>query len=133
VNTFDEDSSEPPETLCDWEDLRELERRGISVQSHSASHPWFSELDSARLEEELTRSKAVLEARLHKRVEVFAYPYGDGGKDVDAVSAALQRSGYRAACLYEGGLNHVPVPNAFRLNRVAMGPETDLRTELGDG
>src|SRR5215204_7685155 len=35
-NTFD--PAGPEEAICDWDDLCELERRGVSVQSHAASH-----------------------------------------------------------------------------------------------
>jgi peptidoglycan/xylan/chitin deacetylase (PgdA/CDA1 family) len=38
-NTFD--AAEPEEALCDWDDLVELERHGVSVQSHGASHRPF--------------------------------------------------------------------------------------------
>jgi peptidoglycan/xylan/chitin deacetylase (PgdA/CDA1 family) len=127
-STFD--PGEPEEAICDWEDLRELEGWGVSVQSHGASHRPFSELALAEQEGELHRSKAVLEAGLGKRVEVFAYPYGDGG-DPQSVGGALKRAGYRAACSYKGGPNPLPVANPYRLTRLAMGPNTDLRVALG--
>src|SRR5262249_44465766 len=41
-NDFDTDI-EPTEVLCDWDDLRELERGGVSVQSHGVAHRRFSE------------------------------------------------------------------------------------------
>jgi peptidoglycan/xylan/chitin deacetylase (PgdA/CDA1 family) len=140
-NTFD--AAEPQEALCDWDDLCELERRGVSVQSHGASHRPLSELTLAEQEEELCRSKAALEARLGKRVEVFSYPYGNDGvtsypydddgpssQELRKVRAALKRTGYRAACLYGGGPNRLPVAEPYRLTRLAMGPDTDLQAEL---
>src|SRR5687768_6961666 len=43
-NSFDADIQyEPHEPICDWDELRELERNGISVQSHGVSHRRFSE------------------------------------------------------------------------------------------
>ena len=128
-NEFDA-GVEPPEAICDWDDLRELERQGVSVQSHGASHRRFSELASAEIEEELRRSKAMLEAGLGKPVEVIAYPFGDGGVNQQAVERALERTGYRAACLYGGGPNRLPVANPYRLARLAIGPDTDLRAAL---
>ena len=41
------DAAEPEEDLCDWDDLVGLERRGVAVQSHGASHRSFSELTPA--------------------------------------------------------------------------------------
>jgi peptidoglycan/xylan/chitin deacetylase (PgdA/CDA1 family) len=129
-NLFDVDN-EPEEAICDWTDLRELERCGVSVQSHSASHRWFSQLNLAEQEEELVRSKLALEAGLGEPVEVFSYPYGDAGANPHAVERALKRTGYRAACLYGGGPNSLPEVHPYRLSRLAMGPDTDLQAELG--
>lgn len=129
VNSFDH-GSEPAEEICGWEDLRELERRGVSVQSHGVSHRPFSRLDPREQEEELIRSKATLEAGLGKSVEVFAYPYGDGGTEPQSTSGALKRAGYRAACLYKGGTVRLPMSGPYHLPRLAMGPDTDLEAEL---
>ena len=126
---FDIDS-QPEEAICDWDDLWELERCGVSVQSHGASHRWFSQLDPAEQEAELLRFKATLETGLSKLVEVFAYPYGDSGSNPRAVERALERAGYRAACMYGGGPIHLPVAEPYRLARLAMGPDTDLQAEL---
>lgn len=129
-NSFDTDC-EPEEAICDWDELRELERNGVSVQSHGAAHRRFSELSPAQQSEELLRSKATLEAGLGKSVEVFSYPYGDDGVNPLLVKKALQQAGYQAACLYGGGPNTVPIANPYRLERLAMGPDTDLQAALG--
>ena len=143
-NTFD--AAEPEEALCHWDDLRELERQGISVQSHGASHRPFSGLGLAEQEEELRRSKATLEAGLGKRVEAFSYPYGDDGVSsypyrhdgassqvLRKVREALKRAGYAAACLYGGDPIRLPADEPYRLARIAIGPDTDLRAELWCG
>lgn len=133
--SFDGDN-EPDEPLCDWDDLFALEHADVSVQSHGASHRALSRLDAAEQGEEVRRSKAVLEAGLGKSVEVFAYPYGDGGSGRDwrvrrkSLRDALEGAGYRAACLYGGGIIHFPIANPYRLTRVAVGPDTDLDAEL---
>lgn len=128
-NWFD-GGAEPEEDICGWDDLRELERRGVSVQPHGAAHRRLSELDAGELEKELRRPKDVLEAGLGKAVECFSFPYGDGGPDPRATGRELHRAGYRAACLYAGGPNRLPVADPYRLDRVAVGPDTDLRTAL---
>jgi peptidoglycan/xylan/chitin deacetylase (PgdA/CDA1 family) len=124
---------EPEEAICDWDDLRELERLGVSIQSHGASHRSFSKLSLPEQEEELTRSKTTLEAGLEKPVEVFAYPYGDGGTEPRSTGRALELAGYRAACLYKGGPNPLPIVEPYRLTRVAVGPDTDLQAALERG
>jgi len=131
-NGFDA-GNEPEEPICDWDDLRELERLGVSIQSHGASHRSFSKLSGPEQEEELARSKIALEAGLEKPVEVFAYPYGDGGTEPRSTGRALERAGYRAACLYKGGPNPLPIEEPYRLTRLAMGPDTDLQVALERG
>ncbi len=131
-NWFDTDN-EPEDIICDWDDLRELERSGVSVQSHGVSHRAFSEIDMAQQKEELLRSKAVLEDGLSKPVNVFAYPYGDAGVDADVQRDLLMEVGYISACLYGGGPVRLPIANPYRLSRVAMGPDTDLEVELEQG
>jgi peptidoglycan/xylan/chitin deacetylase (PgdA/CDA1 family) len=129
-NGFDQDA-EPEEAICGWDDLRELERHGVAVQPHGVSHRAFSDLSGAEQEHELRRSRAVLEDGLGRPAEVFSFPYGDNGRDPEATRALLERAGYRAACLYGGGAMPVPVPDRYRLARVAMGPDMDFEAELG--
>jgi peptidoglycan/xylan/chitin deacetylase (PgdA/CDA1 family) len=131
-NNFDS-HREPEEEICGWDDLRELERWEVSVQSHGISHRAFSELDLAEQAKELNRSKLELEAGLEKSVEVFSYPYGDGGTYPRALREVMHRIGYRAGCLYKGGPNRLPITDPYRLTRLAMGPDSDVRVMLGNG
>jgi peptidoglycan/xylan/chitin deacetylase (PgdA/CDA1 family) len=131
-NSFDE-GIEPEEAICSWDELRELERHGVSIQSHGATHRPFSKLEFDEQKEELVGSKALLETRLKKPVEVIAFPYGDDGTDPKGLMRVLGRAGYRAACLYGGGSNPLPIADPYRLNRLAMGPDTDLQTDLLQG
>jgi peptidoglycan/xylan/chitin deacetylase (PgdA/CDA1 family) len=131
-NSFDE-GIEPEEAICSWDELRELEGHGVSIQSHGAAHRPFSELELGEQKAELVRSKLQLERRLEKPVDIIAFPYGDEGTDPNNLRRVLARAGYRAACLYGGGLNALPITNPYRLCRLAMGPDTDLQTELSQG
>lgn len=124
--------NEPIERICDWEELRELERGGVAVEAHSVSHPAFSQLTPAQQEEELLRSKATLEAGLGRAVTLFAYPFGDAGADEPFAASAARRAGYRAAFLYGGGPVTLPGANPFRLERLAIGPDSDLAAMLGE-
>lgn len=131
TNEFDLHTSQPQEPLCSWDELRALERQGVSIQSHGAAHRAFSDLSPGEADHELRRSKAVLEEGLQRPVEVFAFPYGDGGTDKATMSHALADAGYRAGFLYGGGPFRLPQETPYRLARLAMGAETDLAAELG--
>ena len=129
TNSFDTDS-EPEERMCNWNDLQILERAGVSVQSHGVSHRPFSALGPQSQMAELAKSKAVLERALKKPVSVFAFPYGDTGPRPRPVTKRLKQAGYQAAFLYGGGACPWPPVDAYRLPRLAMGPDTDLAALL---
>jgi len=73
---------------------------GISVGSHSWSHPNLSRLDAASLAEELTRSKSWLESRYASFVPWLAYPYGVSSA---AAERAAEAAGYVGAVRMDGG------------------------------
>ncbi len=129
TNEFDR-GAEPEEPISDWPELSELARAGVSIQSHGVSHTTFSALSGAGRREELAASKAELERRLGEPVDLFAYPYGDDAEGNADVRAALVESGYRAAFGYGGDPFQLPAGDPYRLARVAMGPDTDLRALL---
>jgi peptidoglycan/xylan/chitin deacetylase (PgdA/CDA1 family) len=125
TNLFDVEG-EPEEPLCDWGELRELERRGVAVASHTASHRTFSELTPSERAHELERSKAVLEAELGQTVHLFAYPYGDDG----GAAVQVREAGYRAAFGYGGGPISMPPEDPYSVERLAIGPDSDLEAML---
>jgi hypothetical protein len=43
----------------------------------------------------------------------------------------VKNSGYQAAFLYGNGIFEFPLTDPFRLPRLAMGPDTNLRSLLG--
>jgi peptidoglycan/xylan/chitin deacetylase (PgdA/CDA1 family) len=119
---------EPEGRLCDWAELRQLARAGVSIQSHCASHRALSELSPLERREELTRSKAVLEAGTGASIDMLSFPFGD---DADGgLRRELEEIGYRAAFLYGGEPLRMPARDRYRLPRVTMGPDTDLRATL---
>ena len=73
----------------------------------------------------------MLEHHIDRAVEMLSFPVRDTGTPHD--DGLLGRAGYRAACLYggRGGRIELPVRDPYRLTRLAMGPDTDLRGELG--
>jgi peptidoglycan/xylan/chitin deacetylase (PgdA/CDA1 family) len=60
-----------------WEDVLEMNKKGIDFGSHGCSHRIMLGLSDAELKRELTESKNILEKRLGSEVNLFAYPNGD--------------------------------------------------------
>jgi peptidoglycan/xylan/chitin deacetylase (PgdA/CDA1 family) len=125
TNSFD-DGVEPEEPICCWAELLELERRGVSVQSHGVSHRAFSSLAEAELLAELQESAAVLEEGLGRRTYLFSYPFGDVGADPHTTKVLVCHAGYQAAFLSDGGTNSAPWTDRYGLLRISVGAETDL-------
>lgn len=125
-NIFDSDTKEPIEPICGWADLATLQQSGFSIQSHSVWHHPLSDLDPDQIAEEVGDSKLALEQRLGCRVEIFAFPYGDPGRDVHTVQSSLRRAGYRAACQFVGGVFEPGSLDPFALSRVPMWRDTDV-------
>jgi peptidoglycan/xylan/chitin deacetylase (PgdA/CDA1 family) len=81
---------------------RELLAAGVTVGSHTRTHPRLTELDEARVEAEVGGSKSSLEAEIGGTVQHFAYPFGLFD---DRVVAAVRRAGFRTACSTRSGFN----------------------------
>lgn len=85
-----------------WEHLEEMNRAGMSIESHSRSHPFLSQCSESMVYEEMASSKAAIESRLGTSVRCFAFPGGDW---VLAHQAIAKRCGYDAICTSNVGLN----------------------------
>jgi len=72
-----------------WEMLEKMRDAGMTIGSHSKTHPFLTNETRTRVLEEAADSRAVLEERLRTNVSCFAYPGGDfNGTVVEAVHAA---------------------------------------------
>lgn len=99
----------------DWETLRELDREGlVTIGSHTLSHPEdMAVLTPEKQEDEMARSKEILERELGHPVPYFAYPNGNG----DAVTYDLAKKvGYTLAFTIANGPAQES-PNILAVNR----------------
>jgi len=116
-----------PKTMT-WDQLRNLQDAGMTIGSHTRTHPVLPAHHRA-LHNEVQMSRADIAQHLGRVPEFFAYPFGLW----DQQSAEwAQRAGYRAARTYRGGawnsardvyhLRAVPVTdNMGRFERAVSG------------
>jgi len=97
----------PPRTVPEWalpasdDELRAATRHpGITLGSHTWSHPNLARLTATELRDELMQSLAWLRARSTSMVPWLSYPYGIA---TPAVEAAARDAGYTAALALGGG------------------------------
>jgi peptidoglycan/xylan/chitin deacetylase (PgdA/CDA1 family) len=101
--------------LMTWEQLRELQEAGMTIGSHTRTHPVLPDYHAA-LHNEVVMSRADIEEHLGGAPDFFAYPFGAW----DAESAAWARTaGYRAARAYRGGAWNTP-SDLFHLRAVPV-------------
>jgi peptidoglycan/xylan/chitin deacetylase (PgdA/CDA1 family) len=89
-----------------WDQLREMKAAGMSIQSHTHSHPFLSELDAAKLRDELRRSREILDEQLGQQTTMIAFPGGDAPRS--ELRGMLQEEGYSVIGTSRWGTNRRP-------------------------
>ncbi len=88
-------ADEPGRLHLDWEEIATLAREpGISIGSHTLTHPYLTRLDDRTAEREVAGSRDEIAQHIGRDVDFFCYPSGDLTARERALAAA---AGYRAA------------------------------------
>jgi peptidoglycan/xylan/chitin deacetylase (PgdA/CDA1 family) len=111
----------PPESsAATWSELREMNAAGITIGSHTVTHPIVTQVSADRLADELRQSRARLEEMLGQPATQFAYPNGTFDRNA---RDAVERAGYGLAVTMEPGFNDA---SSDRLALRRIHTETDL-------
>jgi len=100
--------------LLDADEIRDMQRRGVSFHSHTRSHASLPTLDDAALVSQLAGSRQALSVLLGHDVPYIAYPFGHLDERVEAATHA---AGYRAGFSTQSGFNRRDV-NRLRIRRL---------------
>lgn len=72
--------SQPAKTsraaMLGWREVEALHRAGVRIEGHTADHPDLRRLDDAAIVDQMTMADELIERRLGRRPQYFAYPYG---------------------------------------------------------
>jgi peptidoglycan/xylan/chitin deacetylase (PgdA/CDA1 family) len=83
------DEGGAPDTMLDWDQVRELAAAGTEIGGHTHTHPQLDQLGDRRLAFETVRCREIIAGELGTAPVSFAYPYGYSSRRVrDAVRAA---------------------------------------------
>ena len=99
------------------QELARLESEGISIGSHSLTHPCLSTCDTETIRIEVERSHAILAGALGHEIASFAYP--DGDRDA-RVSDAVRKAGHRVAFLFDHRLSPPRPLDRFHISRLRV-------------
>lgn len=81
-----------------WEEVCELNKKGVNFGSHTVTHPELKYLKKDEIEYELRKSKETIEAKIGEAIDSFSYPYAfpeaqDGFKEY--LKEVLEHYGYK--------------------------------------
>lgn len=99
-----------------WDELKEMEENGITMQSHTLNHIALEELPDDAMRTELLKSKQILEEKLGHAVDFVAYPTGTYNLHIAGIASEV---GYKGAFTIKYG-NVDLGSNFFALERVPI-------------
>ncbi len=99
------------------EQLLEMHKAGISIQSHTMTHPYLTDLPLQRIRWEFEESRRLLEGLLESPVEYMAIPSGACNRRIKQVA---NETGYQAVYCMNKGSNNAR-SDLLALRRIVIG------------
>ncbi len=112
-----------------WDKAREMEKAGIDIGSHTATHPILTNVDEQRLESELMISRTAVQEKLQKDAVHFCYPNGNVSR---RERDAAEKAGYASAVTTEIRLCENG-EDTFLLPRIDAEPELHRLVQATSG
>lgn len=94
-----------PSLMLDWDQVGILASQGVTIGSHTVSHPILSQVPDEVAGFEIEESKRILEEKTGRKISMFAYPNGTLRDFTPGTIDLLRRSGYAAAVTTMRGVN----------------------------
>ncbi|MDB5194032.1 MAG: polysaccharide deacetylase [Parcubacteria group bacterium] len=86
-----------------WDMVREMDASGMTIASHTLTHPYLSKLTPEELRKEIQGSKILIEENLGKPVKHFASPFGYTNAEIQGI---VKDAGYETARTTYKGIYH---------------------------
>ena len=87
-----------PREMLTWDEVREMHRLGMTIGSHTMTHPNLPSAGPDAARAELAASRQRLEQETQAPVTMFSYPNGGADRYLTSdVQAAVKETGYLAA------------------------------------
>jgi peptidoglycan/xylan/chitin deacetylase (PgdA/CDA1 family) len=108
-------------SVLTWTQLRELAREGLTLGSHTRTHPVMTQVTPEQIREEVQGSQEDLQREIGACLPIFCYPNGNHN---DAVVSVLREQGIRLAFTTLSGPNNLGSLDPLRLHRTVIMPRT---------
>jgi len=102
--------------MMNWEQVMEMSRDGIDFGSHTVTHPLLPYETDSTVEHELVAAKAMIEEKLGRPVQAFAYPNGNWD---ERVRRFVKQAGYSCAFTTQAGWHPIG-HDLFALRRILL-------------
>jgi peptidoglycan/xylan/chitin deacetylase (PgdA/CDA1 family) len=113
-------AGEDDQPMMTWEQLRSASGHGVEIGAHSMTHPQLDIVGRARADDEISRSRTVLEDGLAEPVRSFAYPHG---YHTARLTRSVRAAGYDSACAVHDRCSSAD-DNRFALSRLIVDGDT---------
>lgn len=105
-----------------WEMLREIASSGLTIGSHSLTHRELTSIPPSEAGREIRESAEIIEKKLGRRPEWFAYPRGKYNAEIEKL---VRAAGYKGAVTVRPGASRLPEAR-FSLPRTEISGDDDL-------
>jgi peptidoglycan/xylan/chitin deacetylase (PgdA/CDA1 family) len=106
-------------------ELRQLVQQGMSVGSHTLTHPILSQQTGDQAWREIAESRSLLEGAVGRPVWALAYPFGDPASVTEREMQMAEQAGFQCAFMNVGGGFGAQLPR-FALPRVHVTADMNL-------
>lgn len=109
--------------LLSLQEVKALIEEGMTVGSHTCTHPVLSRLGNESVRKEIEESRRLFEKTLGISVWALAYPFGDESSITQREAQYAQRAGYTCAMVNFGSLYATDRDNRFLIPRIHITSE----------
>jgi len=105
--------------MLSWQSVQEMADNGITFGAHTVSHPILTRITLDEADQEIRASRASIESRLGRAVDLFAYPNGTRADFNESIQQILRDQGFRCAVTTLWGANDAG-SDPFALRRIGF-------------
>lgn len=109
--------------VLSWDQLRQLADEGVTLGSHTRTHPIMTQVSPLQIREEIRGSQQDLRKEIGFALPIFCYPNGDHN---DIVTKILRTEGISLGFTVLAGENRLDSTDLLRLRRICIWPRTSL-------
>ena len=118
------------ELTLDWEHITEMSKNELcTIAGHTKNHYAFNKLSRTEITAEICRANEEIEAKIFKRIEHFAYPFGTKNEVGKAEFNLVKSFGFKTVTTTRRGtIYHDHVTHLECLPRIMLTEDFDIKT-----